>query len=133
MQIEGANGMMVLLALVAGIGIGAVWYAPPVFGNVWQALAGIKPGTKPGIQSFAGWAASYLVLVVTLAYLFNHMGVNDPYQGARWGMTLGLAVVGPATFGSHLFAKRPFKLFLIDLGNIAIAMGVMGAIIALGR
>ena len=133
MNIEGTNGLMILLAVAAGMGVGMVWFAPPIFGRVWQDLSGIPQGSKPGIQTFAGWAASYLVLVVTMAYLYNHMGVNGAYQGARWGLTLGIAIIGPASFGIVLFGKRPIKLFLIDLGNIALAMGVMGAIIALGR
>ena len=132
-MIEGSNGLYILLATAAGIGVGMVWYAPPVFGRVWQGMSGISTGSKPGLGTLAGWIASYLVLTITMAYLFNHMGVNDAYQGARWGLTLGIAIIAPASLGSVLFGKRPVKLFVIDMGNISLAMGVMGAIIALGR
>ena len=133
MMIEGTNGLMILLATAAGIGVGMVWYAPPVFGKVWQVMSGLPADSKPGIQTFVYWILSYLVLTITMAYLYNHMGVNTPYQGLRWGLTLGIAIIGPAMAGSSLFGRRPVKLFLIDLGNISLAMGVMGAIIAMGR
>ena len=130
---EGYNGLMIIIATVAGVAVGMFWFAPPVFGKAWFKHAGLAEGEKPGIAIFGLWVGSYLVLAITMAYLYKHLGANNAYQGLRWGLTLGITIVAMAVAGNYAFAKKPLKLFLIELGHIVFSMAVMGAIIGMGR
>ena len=49
------NWLAVIVAAVAYFAIGAVWYAPPVFGRAWTAAGGmtVEPGAGPGAAIFA--------------------------------------------------------------------------------
>ena len=133
MDDSGYNSLMILVSIVASVAIGMVWYAPPVFGKTWQKLLGMPENTKPGIAAFAIWIGGYVVVAITMAYLFKHLGANDAFQGARWGLTLGLTLIAPAVAGNFAFAKTSPKAFLIEIGYVVISLAVMGAIIGAGR
>ena len=44
------NWLAVIVAALAYFVIGALWYAPPVFGKAWMAAGGmtVEPGDGPG-------------------------------------------------------------------------------------
>jgi len=49
------NWLAVIVAALAYFVIGALWYAPPVFGKAWMAAGGmtVEPGDGPGPAIFA--------------------------------------------------------------------------------
>ncbi|MEE8435394.1 MAG: DUF1761 domain-containing protein [bacterium] len=127
---EGYNIWAILVAAVAAIAIGMVWYAPPVLGGRWQTATGI---TQPGIQAVVLWAVCYLVLAFSMAYLFKHLQVSGLEAGFRWGSTLGAAIVAASVAPNYAFGKRPLGLFLIEMGYVFIAVTVIGVILGVWR
>ena len=120
----------ILAATVLSVGIGMVWFAPPVLGKRWQGYTGI---TNPSVKAVVLWAVSYLVLSITMAYLFNHLGVSGVADGLRWGITLGGFVVGLAVVPNYAFGQKPLGLFFIEMGYVFLAVTAIGAILGAWR
>ncbi|MDH4248785.1 MAG: DUF1761 domain-containing protein [Deltaproteobacteria bacterium] len=120
------NPWAILVAAIAGVVLGMLWYAPPVFGRRWQGLMGIH---TPSAQAMLLWAVCYLGLAFTVAYVFTHMGVSGLEPGLRWGGTLGLGVAGLGVAPNYAFGRKPLALFAIEAGYVALALCVMGGIL----
>lgn len=85
------NWLAVIVAALAYFAIGAVWYAPPVFGKAWGAAGGFslpEPGSRPS-------AAIYVTPLIGSALSAIALGMiakasdTDTFQE---GIVLGLVV-----------------------------------------
>lgn len=127
------NWLAVLLAFIASMAIGFVWYLPAVLGNRWMAAIG---KTEEDLKSAGGGAGIWVPMMVAaaltavlLAVLIGKLGLNSAAAGG-W-LALVLAVVFRA--GGHVihngFAGRPAAVTLIDSGHDVAAMTAAGVII----
>jgi hypothetical protein len=121
-------------ALAAGLVtlfVGAVWYAPPVFGNAWAKAAGLdaKPSRQRRLQAFV---AGYLISVIVALGLSKILG---PSPSLAYAVSTGLLVGGVLVGGSyalnHVFGGRPLRMAAIDAGYHAIQFAGFGAVLAL--
>lgn len=129
------NYVAVLLAMLSSMVVGSVWYAQPVFGNVWAKLARIDmkkqsgSATRPIIVTMVvSLITAYILAHVTyLAHaFFNNSFMMDALTTAFW-LWLGLVA---ARFITHdAFEGRPWKLTAINLGNEFVTLIVMGLVI----
>jgi hypothetical protein len=127
------NWLAVLLAFLASMAIGFVWYMPAVLGNRWMAAIG---KTEDDLKNMGGGAGIWLPMVaasaltaILLAVLISKLGLDDALAGAWFALVVGLVFRA----GGHLihngFAGRPATVTLIDSGHDLVAMAVSGAII----
>jgi hypothetical protein len=127
------NWLAVLLAFVASMAIGFVWYMPAVMGKRWMAAIG---KTEEDLKNMSGGAGIWLPMVVAaaltavlLAVLISSLDLDSVVAGG--GFALVLALVFRA--GGHVihngFAGRSAAVTLIDSGHDLLAMTVAGAII----
>jgi dipeptide/tripeptide permease len=127
------NWLAVLLAFLAGMAIGFVWYMPAVLGNRWMAAIG---KTEDDLKNMGGGAGIWLPMVaasaltaILLAVLISKLGLDNALAGAWFALVVGLVFRA----GGHLihngFAGRPAAVTLIDSGHDLVAMAVSGAII----
>ena len=124
------NLLAVVVAAIANFIIGAVWYAPPVFGNRWMNLLGKKRDELGSpAKGFIGAIVGALILSYVLAVLIGYAGAKTAVDGAIIGLW---ALVGfVLTVGSTevLFGAKPIKLYLLNNGYQLVAFIVTGAII----
>ena len=118
------NWLAVVIAAVANIVIGYVWYMPQVFGRRWQAASG---------QTMAQVAAPmYVVLLITslvAAYVVGlFAGGVGVVNGAVWGFVLWL-LLASAMAGAVLFEGRSWMYWGINAGYWLLALLVMGGIV----
>jgi hypothetical protein len=131
--ISNINWLAVLLAFVASMVIGFVWYLPAVLGNRWMAAIGKTEEDLKNISGGAGiWVPMMLAAALTailLAVLISKLELDNALAGGFFALVL--AVVFRA--GGHVihngFAGRPVAVTLIDSGHDLLAMTVAGAII----
>jgi hypothetical protein len=131
--ISNINWLAVLLAFVASMVIGFVWYLPAVLGNRWMAAIGKTEEDLKNISGGAGiWVPMMLAAALTailLAVLISKLDLDNALAGGFFALVL--AVVFRA--GGHVihngFAGRPVAMTLIDSGHDLLAMTVAGAII----
>jgi hypothetical protein len=127
------NWLAVLLAFVASMVIGFVWYMPAVLGNRWMAAIGKTEEDLKNISGGAGiWVPMMVAAALTailLAVLISKLGLDNAVAGGFFALVLALVFRA----GGHLihngFAGRPVAVTLIDSGHDLAAMTVAGAII----
>lgn len=130
------NMWAVVLATVASMVVGGVWYAKPVFGKTWQSLVGLKDSEMKNGATFAlfqalvcGFITAYVLAHVT--YLSNSFFVGDSFmksalQTAFW-VWLGFQATAIVTHNA--FEQRRKKLTLMTLANQLVTLLVMGFVI----
>jgi hypothetical protein len=131
------NYWAVLAAMVSSMVVGSVWYARPVFGNLWIKLAKIDI-TKDNGPVWKPIATTAVVSLITayvlahVAYLSNQFFLNSFFQDtmstAFW-LWLGFTA---ARFITHdAFESRPFKLTLLNISHELVTIMLMGLVIGL--
>jgi hypothetical protein len=130
------NSMMwwLAVALAASVAfvIGGVWYAPGVFGRRWMALNKLSERDLAGRNMRRVFAVSFLLAVVMVVNLALFLGPHPSFgfcvaaaaaAGVGWSAA-GLGMI-------YLFEGRPFALWLINGGYLALTLTAMGAVLGL--
>jgi hypothetical protein len=128
----------VLLAAIASMVVGALWYGP-LLGKPWMKEMGltkdkIEKEKKKGMSQayglmFLGSLVMAYVLSHTTAFASAYMGIEGVPVGLSTGFWNWLGFVAPVTLGSVLWEGKSWKLWLINNGYYLITMPLMGAII----
>ncbi len=123
------NLLAIVLASVAAMVIGTVWYMPSSpFGKRWQDLIKRPPEMRSPGSAMALQVFFTVVSMFVLAVLILTSGV----RGAMGGATIGLLVwllVALSTAGDANFSGRPWALWMLNSANWLITLIVAGAII----
>jgi hypothetical protein len=127
------NWLAVLLAFIASMAIGFVWYMPAVLGNRWMAAIG---KTEEDLKNISGGAGIWVPMMVTaaltailLAVLITKLGLDNAVAGGWFALVLALVFRAGGHVIHNGFAGRPAAVTLIDSGHDLVAMTVAGAII----
>ena len=134
MNMSTLNIWAILVATVSAFLLGALWYAPFLFGKAWQRANGFGD-TPPATNMGKVFGISF---ILTLVMSFNlAMFLNDPKTTTSWGATAGfLAGFGWCLMGIgiiSLFERRPLSYVLINGGYLTVALTLMGAILGAWR
>jgi hypothetical protein len=138
MYLMGINLWSVLVAAIATMVVGFLWYSPLLFARPWTVLMGYDPDDKAKLaemQKGAGkmYALSFLASLVSalvLAKIILITTVSSALYGMKVGFAVWLGFVTTVQLTSVLFAKQPLKLYLINTGYQLVCYLVMGAILA---
>ncbi|MBN1895612.1 DUF1761 domain-containing protein [bacterium] len=120
----------VVAAAAAAFVIGALWYSPLLFGNKWAAELGLSK-EKIGQANMPLIFGSAFVLILAGAVALDlaigrHAGL---LSGFMTGLKVGILFIAGAIGVHYLFARKSFKLFLIDAGYFVVLYAVMGAVL----
>lgn len=126
------NWVAVVVAAVANIVIGMIWYSPVLFGPTWQKKVGLKDVDmrKRRGPAMVGMILLALLMSYILAHVVSYAQSNTVWQGAETGLWIWLGFVLPVMLMSVIFTGRGKKLFAINAGNMLLTLIVMGAILA---
>lgn len=124
------NLLAIALAAVAGIALGMLWYAPPVFGNMWMRLVGKRKEDlgKPG-PAYALTTLGSILSAAALAVVLEGFGARTFTTGVGIGALVGVGFVAPVMATDHVFAGRPIPLYLLNVTYHVLSFIVMGAIL----
>ena len=126
------NYLAVVVAALLSMVIGAIWYAPQVFGAQWMALLGKKPkdlqdGANTG---YVVAGLGFLLLAYVLAHFVDYAGSNTFAKGLETGFWLWLGFTATTLAINSSFSFRPQKLWAIDAGYYLACFLVSGALLA---
>ncbi len=130
------NFFVVIVAAIAGFGVGALWYSPWLFSEQWQRLIGGNPfnaeGTTGRFSLRRAMVLEFVALLITsfvLANLELALGVHGPLAALRLGVWVWIGFQATLLFSGVLFERRPLELFYINAGERLAALLLMSAII----
>ena len=124
------NWLAIIIAAIANIIIGFLWYGNFAFGKSWMKLSGrtMGEGQQPG-PLYALTIVGAVVQAIAMSWFAAQTGANSGSAGAILGLLVGLGFIAPAMFADVLFAGRPARLYAITAGYQVLAAVVQGAII----
>ena len=132
------NYLAVLLAAIASMIVGFVYYNPSVAGKAWMKETGYKPDALKKEQKEMGeyYGLSFVLALLT-AYVLTHVMVfsmnfyNYPpvTTGIMSAFYMWLGFVLPVQATDQIFGKKNFKLLAINSGYQLLALLAMGLVI----
>src|SRR5687767_1520697 len=107
------NFLSVILAAIAGLGIGAAWYSPALFGRQWMALMGLSPealseGKEKMGRSYVMAFVSVLVMAYVLSHIMFFMGAASILEAVQIGGWMWLGFIVPVHLSGVLWEKKPW-------------------------
>ncbi|MEZ5828031.1 MAG: DUF1761 domain-containing protein [Hyphomicrobiales bacterium] len=132
MTFAGVNYVAVIIAALAGFGLGAVWYM--VLGKVWLRALGKTPAElqQKGSAKALPFVISIIALLIMswmLAGIMGHLGDVTVRGGVITGAFVWLGFVITTMGVNHAFSGAKPMLTLIDSGHWLAVLLVMGAVI----
>ena len=134
------NYWAILLAAIANMVLGFVWYGP-LFGKTWMKLSGINmekiDTQKTKTNMNIGYALAFIGSLL-MAYVLEHsivfagayLDVSGLFAGMMGGFWSWLGFIAPVTLGSVLWEGKPWKLWILMNGYYLISLLLMGSILA---
>jgi hypothetical protein len=141
MHLLGVNVYAVLVAAIATMVAGFLWYSPMLFANPWMVLMGYDPNDKAKIaemQKSAGpsYAMSLIASALSAIVLGKIIAVANA-ASALSGMEIAFAVwlgfVTTVQLTNSLFMRQRAKLYAINTGYQLVCYVAMGAILGAWR
>jgi hypothetical protein len=124
------NWLAIIIAVIANMVIGTLWYGTWAFGKSWMKLSGHNMGEGMAVGPlYAMTALAALVQAITMSWFIGQTGANSGAAGAVIGLYVGLGFIASAMFAEVLFAGRHPRLYAITAGYSVLAAIVQGAII----
>jgi hypothetical protein len=129
-----APWLHILVAGVAYFMLGAVWYAPPVFGKYWaeqHKIVMTEESKKKVPVLFASTFVLGLFMATGVALaLYVMQAPGTCMNGIKTGLFLGGAFTALPIGINYLYFGKPFKLWIIDAGYHVVGITLMGIILS---
>jgi hypothetical protein len=131
---SGFNIWELLVAPLPTFVLGFFWYGKPLFGNLWQRMANITDEEIQQSNMPLIFGVSYLLNFIIAFFLsffieISMMLGSTAILGGLFASFLCLGFVGTSLGINYLFARKPLKLYLVDIGYFALSFFIMGFII----
>jgi hypothetical protein len=125
------NYLAVIAAAIFTFVVGGVWYSPLLLGKIWQREVGLSDqqiADSHRIRIFGGSLLLSLLAAIVFALFLGPRPSMPLELGA--GFSAGLCWVAWSIDINYLFARRSFKLFLIDGGYHTLQFTLIGVVLA---
>lgn len=143
--LSGLNWLAIVIAALAGTVVGFVWYLPPLMGVRWaQAVRSygapyvadptidpMRPA-NPAIQ-VGTWLVAFAVNAWVLAALARGLNVTSATGALSLAFVCWLGFAETLSAWPAIFARWPWRLWLINNAAFLIIQAVMSLIVTLWR
>jgi len=126
------NYWAILVAAIASMVIGTLWYGP-FFAKAWMQELGKKESdlSQNAMMSMYGLTLiGSLVMSYVMAYVVGYAMATTAVTGGITGFWVWLGLIVPTMLSLKLFENRSWKLFAINTGYYLVTLVVMGMIFA---
>ncbi|QGY43651.1 DUF1761 family protein [Maribellus comscasis] len=128
----GVNFLAVLVSALSAFVIGWLWYGP-LFGKQWMKLNGF---TEEQLKEGGGMSMPLIMIINYVATVLAAFAIAI-FIGAESNMSFGIFAgfiiaifwIGTSRLNDVLYERKPFGLFLINVGYYLVIYVLMGAII----
>ncbi len=132
------NYLAVFVGGIIFMAVGAFWYSPIGFGNMWLQEMKLTQEDLEGKSPTPAMIKTFIAANITSFGLAAFLTLPN-FAGSGWldGLKLRLFgaifIAGSGTFPNYAFEDRTLRHFLIHAGNLAVAMMLTGAMLAVWR
>jgi hypothetical protein len=126
------NFVAILVATVAKMALGALWYSNVLFFKPWIRMSGTSEAqVRQGLGKalVVDLIGSFLMAFV-LAHTIKWSDATTVPQGLMVACLNWFGFVAVATISSVTYERKPFALFALNSGYLLVSMLIMGAILA---
>ena len=133
------NYLAVVLAAIANMAVGFLWFGP-IFGKAWIAMMGWTPQemgeaqkkgmTKSYIIAFVGSLLTAWVLAELIVLVNSYLGLTGMMAGLKASFLGWIGFTVPVLLSSVVWEGKSWKLWSLNVGYYLVAFIVMGAIIS---
>lgn len=123
--------LSVIVAALAYFAIGALWYAPPVFGKVWMAAGGMAmpdAGTRPSPAIYLTPLVGSVLSAVALGMLAKATGTDTLQEGIALGLVIAIGFAVAISFVTAQFESEKPKPMV--WGAVNAGYHVVGSLVA---
>lgn len=134
------NFLAVIIAAVASMVLGFIYYHPSVLGKPWMKEMGYtKDSLKEAQKKMGKMYAISAVLAVITAYVLSHvMALSSAFFGAAGVMTgvttgfwMWVGFIAPVQYTEVMFGGKSNKLFALNTGYQLASIILMGIVIGI--
>ncbi len=134
------NYLAIILAAVANMVIGFLWYSEMLLGKPWMKAMGYTKEALKAEQKKMGkfYGLSFVVAIITAFVLSHVMTMSENFfhydmlsTGLISAFWMWLGFVMPVQLTGEIFGSKNWKLFGINTGYQLVALLAMGVVIAL--
>lgn len=138
MNLAQINWIPLLVASVASMAVGFIWYSNALFGKQWMRLSGITQKDMKARKSempkvYITMFVASLVSAYVLSQLIGLVGATNYMTGVQIGFWAWLGFVAPVALGAVLFEGKKFGWYVITVGYQLASLVVMGGILAVWK
>ncbi|MBI1936110.1 DUF1761 domain-containing protein [Candidatus Woesearchaeota archaeon] len=129
------NYLAVLVAALASMAIGMLWYGP-LFGNMWKKLMNftdrdMKKMNMTAAQAMIFGFISTLVLSFVLAHFVDYLNAITFRAALQVAFWIWLGFIATVMLGMVLWEGKPWKLYFLNAAYQLVSLAVMAVILAL--
>jgi hypothetical protein len=125
------NYLAVVVAGLAHMAVGMIWFHSRLFGKAWSELTG--KDMTPAVKWIPVAIVGHMAIAFVLAILMVFAGATTALGGLTVAVLVWLGFVVTLEIGELVWEKIQFKLFLIRIGNHLVALGLAGMILGAWR
>src|SRR5258708_2608088 len=137
MHMHSLNLLAVLVAAIATMVVGFLWYSPLLFAKPWMKEMGYDANDKARMEemkrsagpAYGGSFLASLVSAFILALFLHWLRAQSLEFGLMVGFHVWLGFVATVQFTSALFTKQSMRLFGINTGYQLVCYLAMAAIL----
>ncbi|MCE4563457.1 DUF1761 domain-containing protein [Maribellus sp. CM-23] len=126
------NVWAVLVAALSAFVVGWLWYGP-LFGKQWMKLNGF---TEEMLREGGGMSMPLIMIINYIATALAAFAIAmfigseaDMHFGIFAGFMIALFWIGTSRLNDVLYERKPFKLYLINVGYYLVIYIIMGAVL----
>jgi len=122
----------VIAAAAVNIIIAMLWYHPNFFGRAWVFSHGFREDSlKAGIKEYLGATIVALVIAYVLGMMLKELPIHSIASAVTFTFWVWLGFIATTHFSGVLWAKKPLKAYLIDMGFYLVSFEAMALIFSI--
>lgn len=132
------NYLAILMAAITYFIIGAIWYAPGVFGNRWKHEGeghdecAHSLSEHPKCRRIGSYIGEFIIALIMAAILnlFIQISLADEVrEGLLVALWIWIGFIATTHFSAVLWGRKTIKSFFIHAGFMLVGLLAMGAVI----
>lgn len=130
------NIWAVLVGFVSNMLIGALWYSPLLFGNIWLKLIGKRMDDISKENSNKSMMLSVIpgvLLSVLMAVLLSFIDPRTVLDAIVIASLVSVGFIGFSALNLVIYEGRSFKLLLVNVGYSVVSLNVLAVILTLWK